>query len=396
MTDPNRRDKFNLPEDIIYLDGNSLGPLPTHVPEVVAKTINEAWGRHLIKSWNAYDWINLQARVGERIAKLIGAPNATVRACDSTSVNLFKVLSAAVEKAGNKGLVLSDTGNFPTDLYIAQGVVAQQSNVSLKLVEPEKVDTALTPAVSVVLLTEVDYRTGRRHNMQQITRLAHDVGALVVWDLAHSTGALDVDLSGINADFAVGCGYKYLNGGPGAPAFLYVAEKHQDAMPDISGWFGHARPFSFETEFTPAKGIDRFAVGTPPVLSLVSLDAALDVFDDVEMANIMQRSGELTQVFIDDVSAFADEFELQLVTPKSAAERGSHVSWRHPNAYPVMQALIANGVIGDMRAPDFLRFGFAPLYNTVEEVKRASGILQEILQSRAWDRPDFHARKAVT
>lgn len=396
MTDPNRRDKFNLPENLIYLDGNSLGPLPVHVPERLATATNVAWGQHLIRAWNEDDWINLPARIGDRVARLVGAPKGTVRACDSTSINLYKLLSTAIQKSGKRGIVLSDTGNFPTDLYIAQGLVADEPNVSLRLVEPEDIEDAITPDVSVLMLTQVDYRTGRRHDMEQLTRLAHTAGALVIWDLAHSAGTLDVDLEGVDADFAVGCGYKYLNGGPGAPAFLYVARRHHEIMPDVAGWFGHAEPFAFETGFRAASGIDRFTVGTPPVLSMVSLDAALDLFDDMNMVEVAQRSALLTQLFIDEVSVFAGRLELTLETPSVPSERGSHVSWRHPDAYPVMQALIAEGVIGDMRAPDFLRFGFAPLYNTEDEVRRAAAILREVLESRSWDQPQFHARKAVT
>ncbi|MEO0544287.1 MAG: kynureninase [Pseudomonadota bacterium] len=396
MTDPNRRDKFNLPDGIIYLDGNSLGPLPAHVPQRLDATVNKAWGKNLITAWNEDDWIGLPQRTGERIARLIGAPTGAVRVCDSTSINLYKVLSIALDRVGGSGVVLSDTGNFPTDLYIAQGLVARRGGFDLKLVEPNDVESAIGPDVAVVMLTQVDYRTGRRHDMARISRLAHDVGALVIWDLAHSAGALEVDLAGVDADFAVGCGYKYLNGGPGAPAFIFVADRHHEAAPDMSGWFGHAAPFAFETEFRPSSGIDRFTVGTPPVLSMIALDAALDLFDDVEMADLARKSENLTQLFIDEISVFADMFDLSLVTPSIASERGSHVSLRHANAYPVMQALISNGVIGDMRAPDFLRFGFAPLYNTEEEVRRAAVVLRDILQTKAWDQPEFHARKAVT
>ncbi|MEL6920460.1 MAG: kynureninase [Pseudomonadota bacterium] len=396
MADVNCRDKFHLPDDIIYLDGNSLGPLPAHVPRVVEAAMKDAWGKRLIKAWNEDDWIGLSQRVGERIARLIGAPYGTVRACDSTSVNLYKVLSAALAVKGNKGIVLSDTGNFPTDLYVAEGLVARLPDATLQIVDPTAVVETIDDRVSVVMLTQVDYRTGRTHDMAAITAAAHDAGALVIWDLAHSAGALDVHLSEIDADFAVGCGYKYLNGGPGAPAFLFVAERHQSAIPDVAGWFGHAEPFAFETEFRAAQGIDRFTVGTPPVLSLVALDAALDLFDDLAMADIQARSSRLTQIFIDEIGAFASDHHLRLATPVAPENRGSHVSWHHPNAYPVMQAMIDRGVIGDMRAPDFLRFGFAPLYNTETEVLQAAATLREILETKAWDAPQFHARKAVT
>ncbi|MEN0001027.1 MAG: kynureninase [Pseudomonadota bacterium] len=396
MNDPNRRDKFLLPDDVIYLDGNSLGPLPAHVPAVVSATVNEAWGTRLIRAWNEDDWIGLSARTGNRIARLIGAPENSVRAGDSTSVNLYKALAAALAIQGNKGVILSDSGNFPTDLYVAQGLVNRLPETRLAIVDPEAVSDAINERVSVVMLTQVDYRTGRKHDMAAITAKAHEVGALVIWDLAHSAGAFAVDLTGVDADFAIGCGYKYLNGGPGAPGFLFVAPRHQNAMPDVAGWFGHAAPFAFETEFRPAAGIDRFSVGTPPILSLQALDAALDVFDDVNLIDLERRSGELTQLFIDEILAFADAYDLRLATPYASDQRGSHVSWHHPNAYPVMQALIAEGVIGDMRAPDYLRFGFAPLYNEADEVRRAVALLHDILATGRWDTPHYRARNKVT
>lgn len=396
MADPNRRDKFQLPNGVIYLDGNSLGPLPIGVTEFVGDTMTQAWGKRLIKAWNADDWITLSQRVGGKIARLIGAHPGTVRACDSTSVNLYKVLSAALAMKGNCGAILSDTGNFPTDLYVAQGLASRLPDVTLRMVAPHDVYDAINGDVAVVMLTQVDYRTGRKHDMHEITTLAHDVGALVIWDLAHSAGAFDVRLEAAQADFAVGCGYKYLNGGPGAPAFLYVAERHLSALPNMVGWFGHAAPFAFETEFEPSQSIDRFTVGTPPVLSMVALEAALALWDDVDLRAVQERSTLLTDTFINSVSEFADAYELHLATPRDPAMRGSHVSWHHPHAYPVMQALIDRGVIGDMRAPDFLRFGFAPLFNTVDEVREAAAVLHDILKTRYWDQPQFHARKAVT
>ncbi|MEM1378800.1 MAG: kynureninase [Pseudomonadota bacterium] len=396
MADVNRRDKFALPDGVIYLDGNSLGPLPKHVPHRVSSTVQDAWGQRLIRAWNEDDWIGLSEKTGERIARLIGASYGTVRVCDSTSINLYKALSTALALKKNRGVVLSDSGNFPTDLYVAEQLTARLPDASLKVVQPSEIIDSISRGISVVMLTHVDYRTGRKHNMEAITQAAHNVGAVVVWDLAHSAGALDVDLSTSGADFAVGCGYKYLNGGPGAPAFLYVAEKLHDAMPQVAGWFGHAAPFAFETGFRAAEGIDRFTVGTPPVLSMVSLDAALDLFEEMDMADVQKRSSELTRLFIDEVGEYAPDHELVLATPPAPVDRGSHVSWHHPYAYPVMQALIARGVIGDMRAPDYLRFGFAPLYNTDDEVRAAAGHLKDILEKRTWDAPEFRARKAVT
>lgn len=391
------RGRFALPDDIIYLDGNSLGPLPVGCAERVHKAVESEWGRNLITAWNRDGWVDLPVKIGERIAGLIGAAPGTVRVADSTTINVFKVLAAALELKGNRGIVLSDTGNFPTDLYVAHGIEAAHPDISLKLVAPDAVTDAIDDGVAVVMLTEVDYRTGRKHDMAAVTKKAHAHGALVIWDLAHSAGAFTVDLEGAGADFAVGCGYKYLNGGPGAPAFYYAAERHHGSMqPLLAGWFGHAAPFAFELGFRPAQGIDRLRVGTPPVLSMTALDAALDVFDATDMASIEMKARALTDFFIACVTPFADELGLGLATPRDAAARGSHVSWRHEQAYPVMQALIDRGVIGDMRAPDILRFGFAPLYNSFDEVARAAQTLETILRDRSWDTPDFHARKAVT
>lgn len=391
------RDRFALAEGLVYLDGNSLGALPRHVPDRVAAAVQTEWGEHLITAWNRDGWVDLPVRTGERIAALIGAAPGTVRVTDSTSVNLFKVLSAALSLKDNRATVVSDSGNFPTDLYVAHGLERAHPGVTLKVVAPEDVAAAVDEGVDVLMLTEVDYRTGRRHDMAALTARAHERGALVIWDLAHSAGALAVDLEGVRADFAVGCGYKFLNGGPGAPAFYYIAERHQEAVqPLLVGWFGHAAPFAFETAFRPAEGADRLRVGTPPVLSMVALDAALDIFDGLDMDAVQAKGRALTDFFIACVDPFAAQLGLELATPRDPAARGSHVSLRHEHAYPVMQALIAAGVIGDMRAPDILRFGFAPLYVRFSDVLSAAGTLETILRQESWDRPEFHARKAVT
>ena len=399
MTDPDpfarTRALFELPEGVIYLDGNSLGPLPRAARERAAGVVAEEWGRLLIRGWNEAGWIDLPARVGERIGRLIGAEPGSVRAADSTSVNLFKALSAALALRPGRRTILSDTGNFPTDLYVAQRLAeALGRGHVLRAVEPEAVAGAIDKDVAVLMLTEVDYRTGRRHEMAALTARAQAAGALTVWDLAHSAGALPVDLAGAGADFAVGCGYKYLNGGPGAPAFLYAAPRWQDAAaPALAGWMGHAAPFDFVPDYAPATGMDRMQVGTPPILSLSALDAALEVWEGVDLAALRARSIALSESF---VTALEGREDLVLASPRDPQRRGSQVSFRHPQGYAVMQALIARGVIGDFRAPDLIRFGFAPLYNTPQEVARAAAILAEVLETAAWDRPEHRRRARVT
>ncbi|MEM9839510.1 MAG: kynureninase [Pseudomonadota bacterium] len=391
------RDLFDLPQGVIYLDGNSLGPLPRTVAARLNAAVQDEWGAMLIRGWIEAGWIDLPARVGDRIAALIGAAPGTVRCADSTSVDLFKVLSAALELRPDRRVILSDLGNFPTDLYVAGNLArALGRGHEVKAPPPEQVADHIDETVAVLMLTEVDYKTGRRHDMAALTAKAHAAGALVIWDLAHSAGAFPVDLTGADADFAVGCGYKYLNGGPGAPAFLYAAPRWHDALsPALSGWFGHAEPFAFDPAWRPAAGIDRLMTGTWPVLSMTALDEALKVWDGVDLAQVRARSEALTSRFIERVEAACGD-ALTLVTPRDPAARGSQVSFRHASGYAVMQALIARGVIGDFRAPDLLRFGFAPLYVTLEEVDRAAGILSEFLATGAWDAPEFHRRARVT
>ncbi len=391
-----KRAAFHLPEGVIYLDGNSLGVLPKAVPARMAETVTAEWGDSLIRGWNAHGWIDLPARVGDKIARLIGAAPGTVVAADSTSINVFKMLSAALALRPDRKVILSDRGNFPTDLYVAQGLRdLLAAGHELRIVAPEEVEAAIGEDVAVLMLTEVDYRTGRRHDMAALTARAHAHGALTLWDLAHSAGAFPVDLAGTDADFAVGCGYKYLNGGPGAPAFLYVAPRHQGRVaPPLTGWMGHQAPFAFELGYRPAEGVDRMRVGTPPVLSLAALDAALDVFADVDMAVLRRKSVALCERFIAEVERRCPD--LVLATPREAERRGSQVSFRHPEGYAVMQALISRGVIGDFRAPDIIRFGFTPLYLSFSDVVRAAAILEDILKSGAWDRPEFKARAKVT
>ena len=392
------RARFRLPEGTIYLDGNSLGPLPAAVPERIAKAMAVEWGRDLIISWTAHDWINLPARVGAKLAALIGAAGGEVVCGDSTSVNLYKLLAAALKLRAERRVILSDSGNFPTDLYVAQGLVELLGDgYEVRIVEPEAVEGAIDESVAVLQLTEVDYRTGRLHHMAALTRAAHDVGALTLWDLSHSAGALPVDLSGANADLAVGCGYKYLNGGPGAPAFLFVAQRLQDQVrPPLSGWMGHEAPFEFDLDYRPAAGVTRNLCGTPAMLSMIALDAALDAFAGVEMAAVREKSKALTSLFVELVEARCGGFGFELASPRETNARGSQISFSHPEGYAIMQALIDEGVIGDFRSPDMLRFGFTPLYTRHVDVWDAVDILYRVMAEQAWDRPDYRSRKAVT
>jgi kynureninase len=390
------RAMFDLPKGVVYLDGNSLGAMPKSARERVRRELDESWRRELIRAWNTAGWIDLPSKVGDRIGALVGARKGSVVAGDSTSINLFKALTAAIDLAQPRKIILSDSGNFPTDLYVAQGVcrLLGQGH-ELKIVDPEAVESALDERVAVLMLTEVDYRTGRKHSMRELTEKAKAFGIVTIWDLAHSAGALPVDVTGCGIDFAVGCGYKYLNGGPGAPAFIYVRPDLQERIaPALSGWMGHAAPFAFELGYRPASGIDRLRSGTPPVLSLAALDAALDVFDGVDMVALRKRSVALSEGFIRRIEA--DCPELQLASPRDPEQRGSQVSFRFAKGYAAMQALIARGVIGDFREPDVMRFGFTPLYIGFAEVETAARTLVEIVRGGLWDRPEFHARNKVT
>jgi len=391
-----KRGEFLLPEGVIYLDGNSLGPLPAAVPARVENLIRRQWGEDLIVSWNKHGWMDLPGKVGNRIARLIGAEPGSVISADSTSVNLFKLVCAALALNPGRTTILSDSGNFPTDLYIGSGAAAlMAAGVSLRIVAPEAVLDAIDGDTALVMLTGVDYRTGRLHDMAAITARAHGKGALMLWDLAHSAGAVPVDLAGCDVDFAVGCTYKYLNGGPGAPAFLYVAPRHQAAARSpLSGWLGHEAPFAFDLDYRPAEGIGRFICGTPNMLSLVALDAALDVWDGVDMAAIRAKSMALGDLFIRLVEQECEGFVL--ASPRAAAARGSQVSLRHPEGYAIVQALIARGVIGDFRAPDVLRFGFCPLYVRHADVWDAVAHLKAVMAAGEWRRPEFRARAKVT
>lgn len=395
MTDFARtRAAFHLPEGVTYLDGNSLGPMPQAAKARVAAMMQDEWSEMLITGWNKAGWFTQPRRVGDRIARLIGAGPGQVVMGDTLSIKVFQAVSAARASRPDRRVILSDSGNFPSDLYVAEGL-ARAVGAELRVVAPEEVEAAIDDDLAVLMITEVDYRTGRRHDMRSLTARAHDAGALTVWDLAHSAGAVDVDLTGADADFAVGCTYKYLNGGPGAPAFIWVHPRHADAaQPILQGWMGHKAPFAFDTNYAPAPGIERMRVGTPPVIAMTALDAALDVWDDVDLSDLRARSVELTEAFIARVEAACPD--LTLHSPRDPERRGSQVGFRHSQGYAVMQALIANGVIGDFRAPDVLRFGFAPLYNDLHDVERAVDTLSRILRDESWNSEQFHQQAAVT
>ena len=421
------RAEFALPDGLVYLDGNSLGALPRRTAARIAEVAEREWGEGLIRSWNTAGWIDIAGRIGDKIAPLIGAGRGEVIVGDSTSVNLFKVLSAAVSlqkaDAPTRSVILSERGNFPTDLYIAESVAAT-AGMKLQQVPADDLLAHLTNDVAVLMLTHVNYRSGRMHAMAETTRAAQAAGALVVWDLAHSAGAVPVDLRAAGlagADFAVGCGYKYLNGGPGAPAFLWAHPRHTERMDQsqmrqpLSGWLGHAAPFEFAPVYRPAAGIARFVCGTPPVLAMAALECGVDVFAHAEalggMAALRAKSNALSSLFIDRVEATCEGLGLELVTPRNAASRGSQASFAHANGYEVMQALIERGVIGDFRAgdtavegarsdaslaADLLRFGFTPLYTRFVDAWDGAGQLHDVLQSGAWREPRHARRSAVT
>ncbi len=405
------RDLFQIPAGTIYLDGNSLGVMPAAAPARVADVVTREWGADLIQSWNKNGWFALPRKVGDKIARLIGAAPGTVVATDSTSINLFKVLSAALNLAAadNPGArrIVSERSNFPTDLYIAEAL-CKERGYELQLVEPEDIAGALNDQVAVLMLTHVNYRTGAMHDMPAVTAAAHAAGALMVWDLAHSAGAVPVDLAGAGADCAVGCGYKYLNGGPGAPAFVWVNPRHTDRFwQPLAGWWGHATPFEFTPDYRPAPGITRYQCGTQPMISLAALECGVDTLLAAEahggMAALRAKSLALTDLFIELVKERCNDHGLDLATPLEHTQRGSQVCLtRDEGAYAIVQALIARGVVGDFRAgdggrhKDILRFGFTPLYIGFEDVWNAVEQLRQVLESAEWRQPEFNQKHAVT
>ena len=440
VQDPLRtlRDLFHIPEGTIYLDGNSLGVMPRSTPARVADVVTREWGTDLIQSWNKNGWFAMPQKVGDKIARLIGAAPGTVVATDSTSINLFKVLSAAINLCTadhpKRKRIVSERSNFPTDLYIAEAL-CKERGFELVLVEPEEIAAALTPEVAVLMLTHVNYRTGAMHDMPAVTTAAHAAGALMLWDLAHSAGAVPVDLTAAGADYAVGCGYKYLNGGPGAPAFVWVNPRHTDRFwQPLAGWWGHATPFAFTPDYQPAPGITRYQCGTQPMISLAALGCGVDTVLAAEafggMAALRTKSLALTDLFISLVDERCQGHGIGLATPLSHAQRGSQVcltldrsppgrpkatdaplggsdsrsggAWGSSTAYAIVQALIARGVVGDYRAgdsgkhKDILRFGFTPLYIGFEDVWNSVEHLKQVLESGEWKRAEFNQKHAVT
>jgi kynureninase len=395
--------RFTLPDGVIYLDGNSLGVLPNTAQQRSAEVIGQEWGVGLIRSWNTANWFELPGRLGNKLAKLIGAGENEVVVTDTTSLNLFKALAAAVriqqQNAPERKVIVSERDNFPTDLYMIQGMIDfLQQGYELRLIDDQlSLEDALDDNVAVLLLSHVNYRTGAMYDMAAVTAQAHHCGALVIWDLAHAAGAVPLDVTAAEADFAVGCTYKYQNGGPGAPAFIWVAPRHQDRFwQPLSGWWGHAQPFAMTPEYAPASGIRRFLCGTQPIVSMSLVECGLDVALEADMGAVRAKSLALTDLFIRLVEERCAAHPLTLVTPGEHSQRGSHVSFRHPQGFAVMQALIARGVIGDYREPEVLRFGITPLYLGYADVWDAVEILKEIFDSGSWDKPEFHRRHAVT
>ncbi len=391
-----KKDQFCLPDGVIYLDGNSLGPMPKTVSNRVQKTLTDEWGQLLISAWNKAGWFHQPERLGDRLAPVIGAPRGTVVLGDTLSIKVYQALAASLAMRPERSVILSDSGNFPTDLYMAEGLIKTiDRQLQLKVVSPEQVADHLDDTVAVMMLTQVDYRTGRLHDMASLTEKAHRAGVVAMWDLAHSAGALPIDLEGCNAEFAVGCTYKYLNAGPGSPAFIYTrADLAIEAEPALSGWMGHAAPFAFDPAYSPALSIQRMRVGTPPVLQMAALDAALDVWDDVSIHDIRKKSIELCELFIAEVEKQCPQ--LKLISPRDSAKRGSHVSFAFEHGYAAIQALIADGVVGDFRAPDVMRFGFTPLYIDHNDVIAAVEILENIMTNELWNNDKFKHQAAVT
>jgi len=398
MTDfAKTRQMFDIPTGMIYLNGNSLGPMPKAAPAAMNSFLLDEWRTELIRGWNTKNWFMQSNTLGDRVGSLIGAAHGTTVVGDTLSIKVFQAVAASLFMAPQRRIILSDSGNFPTDLYMVEGLMKLRDvGYTLRTPAPEDVLGQITDEVATVMVTEVDYRTGRKHDMQAIISKAHSVGATVVWDLAHSIGALPVDLEGTDADFAVGCTYKFLNAGPGAPAFIYVAPRLLDTVePALSGWFGHEAPFAFDLDFRPMPGkIDRMRVGTPSIAAFSLLDAALNVWKEVDMEDVRSTSIELSEAFIHAVEVSCPS--LTLASPRDPNKRGSHVAFEFEHGYECMQALIAHGVIGDFRSPNIMRFGITPLFINLADIEQAVMILKDILETKSWSKPEFRSRALVT
>lgn len=397
MTDFSRtKSRFQMPGGVIYLDGNSLGPMPLTAVERARQVMSDEWSQLLIRGWNQADWFSLPGKVARRIEPLIGAAPGTVMTGDTLSIKVFQAVSAALQLRPDRRVVLSDNGNFPTDLYVANGLLERLgSDYELRVVAPEQVADAIDTDVAAVMLTHVDYRTGRMHDMNEVTKRTHAAGAVSIWDLAHSAGALPVDIEGCGAEFATGCTYKYLNGGPGAPAFIYARPDIADKIePILAGWMGHAAPFDFDLDYRPQAGIERMRVGTPPIIQLAILDEELKVWEGVDLGDLRERSVALCEQFIEGIEARCPQ--LRLVSPRAAEMRGSQVSFTFDQGFAVIQALASRGVVGDFRAPDVMRFGFTPLFIDSDDVARAIDVIADVVTKKAYEAPEFQVRGSVT
>jgi len=391
-----KKEAFIIPEGVIYLDGNSLGPMPKAVAGRVQSMLTDEWGEMLIRGWNSAGWMDQPMRVGAQVARVVGAAEGSVVMGDTLSLKVFQALAAAIKMTPERRVILSDTGNFPSDLYMAEGLVGlMEQGYELRTVAPEEVVDAIDESIAVVMLTQVDYRTGRTHDMKAITELAHSHGAVMLWDLAHSAGAIEVDLAGSNCEFAIGCTYKYLNGGPGAPAFIYVRPDLADTIkPALSGWLGHRQPFAFDLNYKAGAGIERMRVGTPPVIQLTALEVAMELWADVDMAELRAQSVALQEQFIMEIER--DVPQLTLASPRDSAVRGSQVSLQFHEGFAAMQAIIERGVIGDFRAPDIMRFGFTPMYLDAADITAAVKIIADVMNNDLWDQDKYKVRSKVT
>ena len=395
----NLRESFSIPEGVVYLNGNSLGPLQNKVKQRLKEVIDLEWGEDLITSWNKHGWMDLPEKVGEKIAPIIGASRGQVVCCDSISINLFKLLASAMQLRPSRTKILSQLDNFPTDLYVAAGLgqILGKSKCTLELRSPKDLVAAMNEEVAVLMLSHVNFRDGSVHDVADLTRIAHEKDILVLWDLAHSAGVLSITVDEWDVDFAVGCGYKYLNGGPGAPSFLYVNKRlHDQFLQPLVGWMGHEKPFQFEQEFVPARGIRQFISGTPHILSLVALDSALEIFQDLDIGSLQEKASALSGYFLELVLKESDLDEFQLVSPTDPLKRGAQLSFSHPSAYAISRAWIEEGVIADFRAPNILRVGFSPMILSIKDIDLAVKKLIAVMQSRSFMEEKFQEKQNVT